>query len=195
MLKTLSGRNPSQNEYELTRFIALLNARRVRRYLEIGARHGDTFYTIMTSLPPGSYGVAVDLPGGLWGTVKSKSALLNAVEQVNKSDRIAREIFGNSQDIKVVSRIQQMAPFDAILIDGDHTLPGVTQDWNLYRKMAPLIAFHDIVGIGMREKIHSSPVEVPLLWDRLKSEGYKVHEFIDHGSAMGIGVLEMPCES
>jgi hypothetical protein len=74
MLVTRSGRPPSQIEAELSGFIGLLQERNVRRYLEIGARHGDTFHEVMRSLPVGSVGVAVDLPGGLWGHVKSRRA-------------------------------------------------------------------------------------------------------------------------
>src|SRR5690606_15397754 len=66
MLKTFSGRQASQDEAELTGFLRLLQDRGVRRYLEVGARHGDTFHYLMTGLPVGSVGVAVDLPGALW---------------------------------------------------------------------------------------------------------------------------------
>ena len=43
-LQTFSGRNPSQNEFELRSFIALLRDRGVTRYLEIGARHEHHTY-------------------------------------------------------------------------------------------------------------------------------------------------------
>src|SRR5688572_15125983 len=97
MLQTFSGRNPSQDEFELTSFIALLRERGVRRYLEIGARHGDTFHEVMRNLPAGSVGVAVDLPGGLWGTDKSRSALKRAAADLNGRGYKASVLFGNSQ--------------------------------------------------------------------------------------------------
>src|SRR3546814_13631212 len=57
---------------ELSSLIDLFRQHNVRSYLEIGARHGDSFFEVMRSLPFGSVGIAVDLPGGLWG-VQSRS--------------------------------------------------------------------------------------------------------------------------
>lgn len=190
MLTTFSGRNPSQNEFELNSFIALLKERGVMRYLEIGARHGDTFHAVMKALPAGSYGVAVDLPGGLWGTAKSRIALTRAVADINCHGRYAFTLFGDSHTPLTAEHIHSMGPFDAVLIDGDHTLPGVTCDWQLYGNMAPLIAFHDIVGTGQCEKVSNNPVEVPVLWEAIKEQALITHEFIAPGSLMGIGVVE-----
>lgn len=193
MLNTFSGRRPSQNEVELRGFIDLLRARSVTRYLEIGARHGDTFHEIMTALPAGSCGIAVDLPGGLWGTLKSRQALERAVADLRSRGYRANCVFGDSQQRSMREFLGSGAmgmplQFDAILIDGDHTLAGVTRDWELYRDLAPLIAFHDIVGTGQAEKVGGRPVEVPVLWDHLKRD-HEHHEFVDVGSQMGIGAL------
>lgn len=189
MLVTRSGRNPSQNEAELTGFIGLLQREGVTRYAEIGARHGDTFHHLMLSLPVGSVGVAVDLPGALWGTRKSMKSLQEAVADLNARGYKASAIFGDSQTDATRRLIKGRGPYDAILIDGDHTLAGVTRDWELYRKLAPLIAFHDIVGEGQAEKVYNNPVEVPILWESIKRTSQKVEEFIAPGSGMGIGVV------
>lgn len=188
MLQTFSGRRPSQNEAEIRGFINLLCERGVRRYLEIGARHGDTFHHVVTHLPEGSNGVAVDLPGGLWGTEKSRDQLKRAVRDLQCLGYKASYLFGDSQAEATRKLIVGRGPFDAILIDGDHTLAGVTRDWNLYGKLAPIVAFHDIVGTGQAEKVNGNPVEVPILWDSLKRE-HETLEFVAEGSAMGIGVV------
>lgn len=188
MLKTFSGRRPSQNETELRGFIGLLQDRGVTRYCEIGARHGDSFHEIVINLPPGSTAVAVDLPGGLWGTVKSRNSLRRAVADLRARGYKASCLFGDSQTAATQRLVQGRGPYDAMLIDGDHTLAGVTRDWDLYRKMAPLIAFHDIVGTGQAEKVSGNPVEVPILWASLRDQ-FEHREFIDEGSAMGIGAL------
>ena len=188
MLETFSGRKPSQNEQELRGFIALLRERGVTRYLEIGARHGDTFHEVMLSLPEGSTGVAVDLPGGLWGTSKSRDQLQRAVADLNRRGYRCSTLFGDSQTDATKRLITGRGPFDAILIDGDHTLAGVTRDWAHYGQMAPLVAFHDIVGTGQREKVHGREVEVPILWQQLKGQ-HQVAEFVADGSAMGIGAV------
>ena len=79
--------------------------------------------------------------------------------------------------------------YDAALLDGDHTYAGVSKDWQLYRNIAPIIAFHDIVGTGQAEKVHGNPVEVPRLWAEVKDSGVETVEFVSEGSKMGIGVV------
>lgn len=187
-LKTFSGRRASQNEQELNAFVGFLKSRGVKRYLEIGARHGDTFHHIVQSLGKGASGLAVDLPGGLWGTEASRFALTAAIEDLQKQGFAVDLLFGNSHDYRVARKIQSKGPFDAVLIDGDHTLLGVRRDFGLYADCAPIIAFHDIVGIGEREKVSGRPVQVPEFWTLAKEE-FEHEEFIAPDSTMGIGVL------
>lgn len=186
-MKTFSGRKASQNEFELKSFIQYLKDNNVRRYLEVGARHGDTFHEVMNNLRKGSYGLAMDLPGGLWGTTKSKEPLARAVEDLNRKGYECQYMYANSQSSETAYIVSKMDKFDAILIDGDHTLRGVTQDWKNYKDRAPIIAFHDIVGTGEAEKVEGNPVEVPILWAELKTK-YQTIEFIDTDSKMGIGI-------
>lgn len=188
MLETRSGRRPSQNEFELRSFIALMQARQVTRYLEIGARHGDTFFEVMMSLPKGSKGVAVDLPGGRWGTDKSRRSLEDTCSDLRRRGYDVRCIFGDSTSTGIRQLVMVEGPYDAALIDGDHRYDGVKADWENYSQFAPLIAFHDIVGEGQAEKVHGNPVEVPRLWAELKAKHDHV-EFVDDGSKMGIGCI------
>jgi hypothetical protein len=187
-----SGRTKiSQNKFELESFIDLLKAENVKRYGEIGARHGDTFHSVMQSLPAWSSGVALDLPGGLWGDPKTRRYLERAVVDLEKRGYRASCMFGDSKASSTIGMFCGRGPYDAILIDGDHTLEGVTADWMNYRSMSRLVAFHDIVGTGQAERISNRPVEVPLLWKSIKSAGYRVQEFVAPGSKMGIGVVWM----
>ena len=188
MLTTFSGRRPSQHEDELRGFIGLLLQEGVRRYLEIGAREGDTFHEVMLSLPVGSAGVAVDLPGGLWGKASTRAQLPLAVADIERSGRKASCLFGDSQTEATKRLIVGRGPYDAMLIDGDHTYAGVSRDWALYRHMAPLVAFHDIVGAGCSDKRSGAQVEVPRLWAEIKASGLRTVEFVAPESRMGIGV-------
>lgn len=189
MLKTRSGRNASQDEFELRSLIALMQQRGVRSYLEIGARHGDTFYEVMTSLPVGSFGLAMDLPGGLWGTSKSLASLKEAKQELEAMGYRVVLSLGDSKLEDSIDTAMAFSPYDAVLIDGDHLYEGVKADWLNYGSLGEMVAFHDIVGAGQAEKVHGNPVEVPRLWQEIKDSGVEVVEFIAPGSKMGIGVV------
>jgi hypothetical protein len=166
----------------------LIRAHGVRRYLEIGARDGDTFHEIVIRLNL-EYGLAVDLPGALWGKSTTVTALKAATADLSGRGFRVEHLLGDSKDPTVIETIKSLGPFDAILIDGDHTYTGVLADWQTYGAMAPLVAFHDIVGDGQRERVHNNPVQVPRLWAEIKAGGTQTAEFISPGSAMGIGVV------
>jgi len=185
---TFSGRKPSQVPEELAAFIALLKSRGVRSYLEIGARHGDTFHAVMISLQPGSMGVAVDLPGGAWGHLKSKQSLDAAVNDLRRRGYDVCRILGDSRATDTYLTVKNLGPFDAGLIDGDHRYQGVRADWMSYGPMCGITAFHDIAGEGLTSRDGGLPVEVPRLWREITAERDTV-EFIGMGSRMGIGVV------
>jgi len=188
-LKTFSGRKPSQHPAELGQFIDMLLRLGVRRYLEIGARHGDTFHAVMSALPKGSLGMAVDLPGGKWGQSNSQKALAAAAADIEAQGKTAVVVLADSHQAGTARTVRRHTPFDAVLIDGDHTLAGVTRDWELYGAMADVVAFHDIDGAGVTAKRGGHPVEVPLLWQKLRCGHGMAREIIAPGSKMGIGVL------
>ena len=80
---------------------------------------------------------------------------------------------------------------DFIFIDGDHTVEGVTADYNDYREFVRpggIIAFHDIV--------ESQPLptnQVYHLWKRLKQEAV-TEEFVHdpRQCGFGIGIIRVP---
>lgn len=189
MLTAFSGRRPSQDEFELRSFIGLMAEHKVASYCEIGAREGDTFHEVVTTLTPLRSALAVDLPGGLWGKVTTGRALVRACEDLTRRGFHVKHLFGDSRDVDVQLAVLNDGPFDAILIDGDHTYEGVRADWENYRALGKLIAFHDIVGHDQSERVTGRAVEVPRLWAEIKASGVQTVEFIAPGSAMGIGVV------
>lgn len=165
----------------------------MRSYLEIGARHGDTFFDVMRALPKDARGLAVDLPGGAWGTMQSRHYLQNVVKDLREQGWTKVDaLFGDSHSAGTASIICRHEPFDAVLIDADHRYEGVLADWKLYGPRARIVAFHDIAGEGQQAK-GGLPVEVPRLWAEIKAaardNGGKYLEIIDSGSKMGIGVV------
>lgn len=194
MLTTFSGRRASQNEYELRSMIEFFVNAGVKSYLEIGARHGDTFHEVMINLPVGSRGVAVDLPGGLWGRDDTAKSLFKAVDDLRQRGYIIDVILGDSTEQPVIDKVISKFPFDACLIDGNHLYDGVKADWNNYRGTSAIVCFHDTVGEGQTEKQFSNPVEVPRLWAEIKADplySHRCHDFVDAGSKMGIGLCDL----
>lgn len=187
--ETRSGRGASQSEKELASFINLLKEEGVTSYLEIGVRHGDTFFEVMKSLPAGSIGVAVDLPGGKWGTPTSVSALQDAAEELRQMGYLIHVFLGDSKSESIIQGVRQYALFDACFIDGDHRYESVYSDWVHYGSMSRIVGFHDINGEGQAARGPQAwPVEVPRLWQLLRSDMRHI-EFIDPDYRMGIGVL------
>lgn len=183
---TFSGRIASQDAEELSQFLALLKAENVKSYGEIGAREGDTFYAVLKAL--GCRGVAMDLPGGAWGKESTRPKLERVIGALHADGFDASAIFGDSTTDATIRQFSGRGPYDAILIDGDHRLDGVTADWRNYRSMARIIAFHDIDGDGQQSK-RGEVVEVPILWQSIKRAGLRTQEFITPNSHMGIGVV------
>lgn len=200
MLQTFSGRRASQNEFELDSLIQFMNEHNVTAYLEIGARHGDTFHYVMSKLPAGSHGLAVDLPGGLWGRADTAKPLRRAIQDLCSKGYNADYLLGDSHEKIMIDKIFAWAKehipsgvYDAVLIDGDHTYKAVKLDYDNYGTHR-IVAFHDIVGDGQAEKVKNNPVEVPKLWKELFQENFgkttnKLFEFVDKDSKMGIGVI------
>lgn len=184
-MRTFSGLKASQNEHELRQFIEFLQSKNVTSYLEIGSRHGDAFHEVVRHLPEGSRAVAVDLPGGVWGRRESLPVLKFAANSLRGKGYEITLIIGNSQSRKTVEQVRALGPFDAVFIDGDHTIQGVKADFMNYRDMATYVGFHDIAGRGQRERTGKT-VDVQDLWEEIRHDGCS--EFIHPGSKMGIGV-------
>lgn len=173
----------AQVDEELRAFIMLMLDEGVRSYLEIGSKFGGSLWRAATALPVGSKIVSVDLPHG---SGESLPHLRECIEELRRRGYEAELVVGDSTDPKVVKRVAALGPFDCVFVDANHTLPYVKQDWDNYRRMAPMIAFHDIA----RSRVGGvkPPVQVRDLWQEIK-QGQRVIEFIAHGKSIGIGVI------
>jgi hypothetical protein len=171
---------PAQAESEFAQLLGLFRRENVRRYLEIGTRYGGSFNAVMRSLPPGAFGVAVDLPGVAWGRSSSEIILRRVVSDLRKDGYNVELLIGSSREPAIIEAVAKHAPFDAVFIDGDHSYEGVRADWLNYGPLARIAAFHDITGDGATATDRTPiPIEVPLLWREICASGnVAVHEFI-----------------
>jgi predicted O-methyltransferase YrrM len=180
----------SQSDYEIDAFIDVLRAEGVTRFLEVGSRFGGSLDRIARSMPVGSRVVSCDSGKGMGGgRLGAQRSLRQVVADLVADGYDAHLVIGHSQLPAIVSKVKAFGPYDAVFIDGDHQLKGVTQDWENYGTDAAIVGFHDI---AWREPegfpSYAKKVEVPALWARLR-EQFEHHEFIDHEYNYGIGVL------
>ncbi len=185
-MKTFSGLRSRQQPDELSAFIGILQAEGVASYLEVGACYGDSFHAVISALPIGTRGVAVDLPEAAWGKQSSRDCLQAAVLDLREKGYDVDAIFGDSAASDVQRLVMARGPYDAALIDGDHRYEAVKADWQTYGPQARLVAFHDIDGEGNSSRF--GRVEVPRLWREIRN-GFRHRELVGEVRGMGIGVI------
>lgn len=182
-----SGKRWPQTPADVEAFVALLVAEGVRSYLEIGCRYGDTFHAVGSALPAGSRLVACDLPDARNGRMnigrhpESEKYLRRAALDLCTQGKMAQVVIGDSHAPEIIEAVRRGAPFDAILIDGDHTPAGARADWDNFAPMGRIIALHDIFG-------DSSAARGPKpLFKELKAKFR--HQVIGDGVRRGFGII------
>ena len=178
----------SQDPFEIEIFVRLAQSSGVMSYLEIGARDGGCFEKMVQALPKGSRNVALDLPGGAWGRKGTDKILIKTINELRDNGYNVDVVISDSHDPATVDTVRRLAPVDLIFVDGDHRYEAVLQDWQNYRGMARMIAFHDINGDGVVSKHGDYLVEVPKLWNVIKTQHPYV-EIINPLDKFGIGVV------
>lgn len=174
-----------QNDQELAQFIAILQRENVRSYLEIGSKVGGSLWKVANALPLGSKIVAVDLP---WGDKTTLPHLEACISAINDTGREATLFIGDSTSERLIDGVRKCGPFDACLIDANHTLPYVTKDWENYGPMCRIIAFHDISFYREHVVPGRLPIDVPVFWNSIKNN-YRHEEIRLEQTDNGIGVL------
>lgn len=182
---TLSGRTPLQNPGELEALIALFRAEGVRSFLEIGSRFGDTLWDIGRSLPAGRI-VSVDLPLFKPGIPDPRPYLAHCLAGLGQMGHEVHAVAGDSTAPETIGKVRALGPFDAALIDGDHSFAGCMADFENYGPMARLAAFHDITPIARPAGKHQ--IDVPAVWEKVK-QGRQNVEFKYQAAGYGIGVV------
>jgi Methyltransferase domain len=175
---------------EINEFVKLVRGERCNSYLEIGSKFGGSLWRVGQVLEPNSRIVAVDLPGGTIKWHKSEPSLKACADRLRSMGHRVTLIWGNSADDKVIEQVKALAPFDLTLIDGDHRAAGLSLDWHNYGAMAKIVAFHDIGWKRSSDWKEYPRIDVPLLWESLRTHYRSVEIKLDPSKQdNGIGVL------
>ncbi len=180
----------AQDPDEIAAFCALLAREGVRSYLEIGSKFGGSLWRVGEALAPGARIVSVDMPGGTKAWKDSEVSLKAChAALADKFGHETHAIWGDSSAWAIIGAVEALGPFDAILIDADHRLPGVTRDWLTYGPMGRIVAFHDLAWRRAPDWV-GTRIDVPQLWASIK-DAYRHEEIIccPTGKNNGIGVL------
>ena len=171
---------------EITGLARIVSELKPRLSLEIGTAHGGTLF-IWSQLTTEEV-LACD--------IKDMSCQKDLYTHFPPGDSACKvQLFsGNSHEPGFKSRIEAALngrQVDFLFIDGDHTVDGVTADYEDYRRFVRpggVIAFHDIVD---RQSIATN--QVGQFWRRLKQVA-QVEELIDDPAqtGYGIGVMRVP---
>lgn len=167
-----------QNEGELREYVKVLKEAKIKSYLEIGCKWGGTLYRVAKEMPEGSKIVAVDMPTG-----DTLPSLKDCISELGRMGYDAHLYVGDSTDPKIVSAVREQGRFDACLIDANHTIEYVLDDYTNYGPLTKILAFHDI-SHKRPQQPGRLPIEVPQFWESIKTLYRHVeikHEPMDNG--------------
>ncbi len=183
---------PSQQKAEIVALLRLLRELQPTYVCEIGSYRGGTLALFCQVVAPNARILAVDFnfkPEQLsafrhFARARQRITLLKGDSHAPETLEQARRWLGSQQ-------------FDFLFIDGDHSLDGVTRDYEMYAplvRQGGVVAFHDIVPdyrTRFGTKTRSFTGDVPEFWARLKRDRPDVEEFIadPEQDGFGIGVL------
>jgi len=185
MLKLRVG--DAQHEEELRSFVEYAQKQGVRRYLEIGSRWGDSFWSVMSNLEVPSLGMFIDISESQEKAIALKQTVLDLRAMGHQV--IAG--FNRSSHNPVSWRMaRRHAPFDLVLIDADHTYESVQNDWDSYGRLSRVVAFHDVAAPDGWTS-GGKPNEVGRLWREIKScaIGEFTEFIVPSDRPMGYGIV------
>jgi hypothetical protein len=167
-----------QTRGELIAFCEWIEQNKIRSYLEIGVWTGRLFL-LLNRLFRFEKAAACDLGScRLFGLPFHLEGTTYPV------------FLGDSHSAEYRIWLERQGKFDLILIDGDHSYPGIRADFAMNCGHAErFVAFHDITGLGR------STAGVKRFWAGLEGEKLEIirpHEEIGSAtSTMGIGILRV----
>lgn len=178
---------PEQLDGEFRALLAIVNGLAPGAVVEIGSYKGGSLYQWQEHTAPGSVIIAIDLPGGPWG---SRDALPHVGQWREWGPEII-PILADSHSADTVEAVrQEIDAIDFLFIDGDHRYEGAKSDFDLYWPMVRpggIVALHDVLktdeGCGVAQ-----------FWCEIQASGLSACTLMSYPdqSNMGIGVIFKP---
>jgi predicted O-methyltransferase YrrM len=130
---------PGQAKSELSGLLNWMAARPApRAALEIGTARGGTLYCWCAMAAPDATVISLDLPGGIHGGGYPAWKIMLYRRFASEGQQI-HLLRGDSHSQAMLAAVKKLVPpggLDFLFIDGDHTLAGVRQDYEMY---SPLV--------------------------------------------------------
>lgn len=178
-----------QRAGEIIRLLKMLEVDPPKILGEIGAASGGNLFLFAKVSDPSALIVSLELD--------YSKARRRAYPQLIQSGQQLVCIGGDSHAAETRRRVETTLDgrkFDFLFIDGDHSLSGVTQDFEMYApfvRPGGLIAFHDIVEDVFQRYGRPTPSVtggVPKYWKFISQHYPERWEFIDDPEQDGFGI-------
>ncbi len=183
---------PAQVRSEILALAQLVAQRRPATVLEIGTARGGTLFLFSQLAAKSARLVSVDLPEGPFGGgyPERRNPFYEGFKGPAQSLTLVRADSHSPDTLARVRGLLGGQPVDFLFIDGDHSLAGVRQDFEMYSPLlrpGGLLAFHDIVP-GRPELVGG----VPDFWQEIKGR-YQTQELVAdwRQGGYGIGVVTL----
>jgi predicted O-methyltransferase YrrM len=184
---------PGQEKSELSGLLHWMAARpKPRAVLEIGTCRGGTLFCWCALAAPDATVISLDLPGGIHGGGYPPWKVFFYRRFAQPAQKL-HFLRGDSHSPAMLDTVKKLVPpggLDFLFIDGDHTLAGVRQDYEMYSplvKSGGAIVFHDVC-----DHLPEYDCHVDEFWNDLK-QGREHWEFIENPAQgrYGIGLISV----
>lgn len=178
-----------QSKTEFGELLAILKAIKPRLICEIGSAQGGTLFLLSAVAEPDARILSIDL--------ECPPERHQAYAYFARASQKITCLTTDSHDARTLNRVSKWLrgrSLDFLFIDGDHSLDGVTKDYQMYAplvRVGGLIAFHDIVpDFKTRYGIVTDSYvgQVPLFWSNLKKSEIETQEIVENAEQDGRGI-------